>query len=73
MQEADEAVGGGDVGELGSGVDVREVVHDVGEHEGAGFVFGEDGDLWTLGGLWLRGFSVGWVLVDISFCLVVVV
>lgn len=59
VQEADEAVGRGDVGELGFGVDVREVVHDVGEHEGAGFVFGEDGDLGALVGLGGWRFSVG--------------
>jgi len=59
VQEADEAVGRGDVGELGFGVDVREIVHDVGEHERAGLVFGEDGDLGTLGGLRLGRFSVG--------------
>lgn len=63
MQEADETVRGRDVGELSFGVDVREVVHDVGEHERSGVVFGQDGDLWALlGGLRGWRFSVGGVV-----------
>jgi hypothetical protein len=62
MQKTNEAVRSGDVGELGFGVDVREVVHDVCEHERAGFVFGQDGDLRALLLLLLglRWFSVGY-------------
>jgi hypothetical protein len=45
MQQANEPVRGRDVGELIFGVDVREVVHDVGEHEGAVRVLGQGWDL----------------------------
>lgn len=45
VQETDEAVRRGNVVELLFGVDVREVVHDVREHERAGLVGGEGGDL----------------------------
>ena len=59
VQKTDETVRSGNVGELGFGVDVREVVHDVCEHERAGFVFGEDGDLRALGCLRGGRFSGG--------------
>jgi hypothetical protein len=45
VEQADEAVRSRDVGELVLGVDVREIVHDVGEHEGAVGVLRESGDL----------------------------
>lgn len=49
VQQTNETVGSRDVGELGFRVDVREVVHDVCEHERARLVLGQDGDLGLLG------------------------
>ena len=45
VQQADETIRSRDVGELILGVDVRKVVHDIGEHEGAVGVLWESRDL----------------------------